>query len=149
MATQTVMSNQVKHVAYTWFTIPDVVPEKNSGESDVDKALFRPIKDKIKDYIRSGEMLEDMRRLQYHSDMLENLENSEYEDPLLYRGYDLADLQKLHKEAIEDIMERNNIRNTTAMREQNAQEGDVKTDEPAPEVQNVASTETVTAKDSV
>ena len=93
----------------TRFDPPPVVMEKNSGESIVDTALYQPTKKRVEAYIRSGELLEDTRRLQYHTDMLENIKDIEnFDDPLLYRGYDRLDLELLHKEAIEEIFSRRN-----------------------------------------
>jgi hypothetical protein len=83
--------------------LPVVEGEYNSGESEVDLALYKPTSQRIDEYIRSGEILEDSRRLHYHTDMLENLEDSDYVDPLLYRGYDRSDLELVYREAIEDI----------------------------------------------
>jgi len=91
---------------YTHFDPPEVVPQYNSGESDVDIALYMPTTKRIEQYIRSGERLEDTRRLMYHTDYLQNLEDDDFTDPLMYRGYDRVDLELLHKEAIEDILAR-------------------------------------------
>ena len=97
------------HVIHTHFNPAPVVFEENTGESCVDKALYVPTKLRIEQFIRSGENLEDLRRLQYHSDMLERAEDIEnFDDPLLYRGHDITDYQLLHKQAIEEIMSRRN-----------------------------------------
>ena len=90
---------------YSHFNPTPVVMEKNSGESEVDIALYKPTTKRIEEYIRSGENLEDLRRLQYHTDQLENIKDIDnFSDPLLYRGYDVLDIELIHKEAIEDIM---------------------------------------------
>ena len=91
----------------TQFEPPEVVLEYNSGESIVDIELYIPTDKRIENYIRSGENLEDTRRLQYHTDYLENMVNNpNWTDPLLYRGYDTADLEQLHREAIQEILDR-------------------------------------------
>jgi hypothetical protein len=97
--------------------LPVIEGEYNSGESEVDLALYKPTTQRIDEYIRSGEILEDNRRLQYHSDQLENLDKDDYTDPLLYRGYDRLDLELLHKEAIEDILSRRNTGLSSAQNE--------------------------------
>ena len=98
-----------KNGVCTRFDLPVVRPQKNSGESIVDIALYQPTSKRVEAYIRSGEILEDTRRLQYHTDMLENMKDIEnFNDPLLYRGYDRMDLELMHKEAIEEIMQRRN-----------------------------------------
>jgi hypothetical protein len=95
----------------TQYDYPEVKPEYNSGESDVDIALYRPTAQRIEDMVHSGETLEDVRRLEYHTDYLNQLSlDDNFTDPLLYRGYDRVDLELLHKEAIEDIIERQNVR---------------------------------------
>ena len=91
----------------TQFEPHELVMEVNSGESEVDIALYRTTEQRIDDYIRSGEVLEDTRRLQYHSDYLDKMvDNPEWTDPLLYRGYDRLDLENFHKEAMEEIYSR-------------------------------------------
>jgi hypothetical protein len=111
--------------------LPVVKGEDNSGESDVDLALYKPTSQRIDEYIRSGEILEDSRRLKYHTDMLENLEDGDYVDPLLYRGYDRSDLELLHKEAIEDIFIRRRPGFSSAS--EGADEGPNKGPEEAPQ----------------
>ena len=87
--------------------LPIPIMEYNDGESDVDLALYKPIGERVEEYIRSGEILEDNKRLQYHSDYLDLMnKDKNFVDPLTYRGYDRVDLELLHKEAIEEILER-------------------------------------------
>ena len=94
----------------TQYDTPKTVFEENSGESNVDKALFRTTKQRIDDYIRSGETLEDLRRLQYHSDYLEDMVNNpNWTDPLLYRGMDRSDIELYHQQAVRDIIERRRL----------------------------------------
>ena len=103
---------------YSQFDPHELVMEKNTGETEVDLALYRPTRKRIEDMIRSGETLEDVRRLRYHSDELNNMvDNENWEDPLLYRGYDRVDLEMMHREAIESILERR--RHTTVEQSKN------------------------------
>ena len=98
------------------------VAEKNNGESIVDLSLYRPISKRIDDYIRSGETLEDTRRLIYHSDYLGRLyEDDKWTDPLMYRGYERVDIELYHKQMIDEITER---RQTKAVKELSTVEGD-------------------------
>ena len=99
----------------THYSRPKTIPQENKGEYTIDKALYQPTKERLMNYIRSGENLEDLRRLQYHSDMLEKAEDIEtFTDPLLYQGYDTIDIQLMHKQAIEEILSRRNSGFSTA-----------------------------------
>ena len=92
---------------YSMFDRPTVEPEINGGDYLVDLALYKPTRKRIDEYLRAGHMLEDTKRVQYHSDMLDNmLSDPDWTDPLLYAGYDRIELEQLHKDAIEDIKER-------------------------------------------
>lgn len=106
----------MKHKIFSVYNGPAVVMEANSGESEVDIALYRPTKERIDDYIRSGEQLEDLRRLQYHSDYLSDLElnDENFTDPLMYRGLDRVDLEQMHRDAIADIQARISARSSSA-----------------------------------
>ena len=124
--------------------LPEVEGEYNDGESDVDLALYMPIGRRIEEYIRAGENLEDTKRLQYHSDMLENLQDDKYTDPMLYRGYDRTDLELMHKEAIEEILaSRRNSDLSTRPQAQSVEKDAIKpvdnVDKPevSPEVENL------------
>lgn len=89
------------------YSDPIIQPEYNSGESDVDIALYKTTEQRIDEYIRAGENLEDQRRLQYHTDYLEKMKlDSNWTDPLLYRGLDRIELELMHQEAINEILER-------------------------------------------
>ena len=120
----------------TQYKAHEVMTEKNDGETMVDIAMYRPTSQRIKDYILSGERLEDMRRLQYHSDYLENMESDNWTDPLLYRGYDKSDIMLLHKEAIEEIEARRRPQAVNELSTAPADEASIKTPEKPEDVGN-------------
>lgn len=91
----------------TWFDWVDPPGEYNDGETRVDEAGYVPLKDALERYIRSGELLDDITHLHFHSDMIKNLENVDYEDPMMYRGMDKVDLELWHKAEIEAILKGN------------------------------------------
>ena len=96
-------------IALTKFSYTQPLGETNSGESSVDLALYRPLNKRIEDYIRAGEVLEDTRRLRYHTDELEHLVNDDvWIDPLLYGGKDRMDIEQFHRDEIADILQRLN-----------------------------------------
>jgi len=133
-------------VIYTQFAPPEVVFEENSGESNVDIELYRPISERIDSYIRSGEYLEDTRRLQYHTDYLnEMVNNPDWTDPLTYRGLDRVELELMHKNAIDDILQRMREENDTTGEEEPATSKPV-TNEPVVNDASASAAETVSSE---
>ena len=83
---------------------PKIVEEVNDGDVFVDLELYRPLEKRLEDYIRSGENLESTRRLAYHSDMIRDLETSDFIDDSLF-GHDKVDVIKAHYDRMTEIIE--------------------------------------------